>query len=82
MNSEADNKKRSISTLSKSEAISSEAMVVTKHPSATEAGLEILRAGGNAMDAAIASCFATGVVIQLRLAEEAILFTRCKIKAV
>ncbi len=49
-------------TISKAEARADRAMVATKDPFATIAGLEVLRAGGNAIDAAIAACFATGVV--------------------
>ncbi len=37
-------------------------MVVAPQPEAAEAGLEILRAGGNAVDAAIATAFVQGVV--------------------
>lgn len=40
----------------------SDAMMVTAHPLATQAGLEIMKAGGNAIDAAIASHFALAVV--------------------
>jgi gamma-glutamyltranspeptidase / glutathione hydrolase len=42
--------------------ISKNAMVVTAHPLATEAGLQMLKKGGNAIDAAVASAFALSVV--------------------
>tara|TARA_B100001142_G_scaffold253381_2_gene254080 strand:+ start:59 stop:1813 length:1755 start_codon:yes stop_codon:yes gene_type:complete len=46
----------------KTEAVSNNGMVATKDKLSTEAGLEILRLGGNAVDAGIAACLAVGVV--------------------
>jgi gamma-glutamyltranspeptidase / glutathione hydrolase len=42
-------------------AVSDGGMVSTAFPEATEAGVEMLRQGGNAIDAAVASAFALGV---------------------
>jgi gamma-glutamyltranspeptidase/glutathione hydrolase len=41
---------------------SNHGMIVTPQPEATEAGHQVLRAGGNAVDAAIATAFVQGVV--------------------
>ncbi len=51
-----------ITRITKEEACASNAMVATKDREATRAGLQMLAQGGNAIDAAVASCFAIGVV--------------------
>ncbi len=48
--------------ITKSEARSERGMVATKDIHATRAGIRMLELGGNAVDAAVASCFAVGVV--------------------
>lgn len=46
----------------KSVALAGKAMIATSHPQATLAGLKILQAGGNAVDAAIAAIALQGVI--------------------
>ena len=49
-------------SFTKSEAQSTNGMVATKDRLSTEAGLEMLKLGGNAVDAGVAACLAVGVV--------------------
>ncbi len=56
------NSQPTVTRISKEEARAPSAMVATKDREATRAGLEMLAQGGNAIDAAVASCFAIGVV--------------------
>ena len=48
--------------MAKTEARAPHGMVATKDVHATRAGLQMLEMGGNAVDAAVAACFAIGVV--------------------
>src|SRR3954453_13322116 len=49
-------------TVGKSARVSREGIVVAQNARAAEAGAELLRRGGNAVDAAVATAFALGIV--------------------
>ena len=53
---------RSAWRVEKIEAASPGAMVTAAHPLAAEAGISIIKSGGNAMDGAVAASLAAGVV--------------------
>ncbi len=53
---------------SRSEVIGQNGMVATSHPLATQIGLDILKQGGSAIDAAIAANVALGLMEQLVMA--------------
>ena len=59
---------RNFDKIGKSNVISANAMLASSHPIASAVGLEILKSGGNAIDAAIAmKCYLLTVVQRLKL---------------
>ena len=59
---QADREANGLNFASRSEIIGQHGMVATSHPLATQIGLDILKNGGNAIDAAIAANAATGLM--------------------
>lgn len=59
---QADREGTGLNFASRSEVIGQHGMVATSHPLATQIGLDILKKGGNAIDAAIGANAATGLM--------------------
>ncbi len=59
-------KLRTSSSFTSHEEISAQSgMVVAQHPIAAEVGVEVMQRGGNAVDAAVTTAFATGVLLPI-----------------